>query len=260
MVLLFLTGAVALAIIVTAVALVVAQRVRTGKWAVPDRETFVWVKNRLMPGDRVPRVIYLNRDKTTITAGQRDDSHTNKSGLIGRHGLDKATLPGWRGSKRGWKSVVKCVEKQFAPFDVQIVTKRPEHPGYVMVLVGGRARDIGITKGHHFSGLAPYNADVVPDPIVFAFARQVRHKARTVCETIAMEVGHAYGLDHGYLCKDAMTYLQGCGKKSFVDKTVPCGEHKQRACNDGKPTQNSYRRLLDVLGEHIEVDAISGGA
>lgn len=232
---------------------------RTGKWTIPDRETFVWVQNRLMPGDSVPRVIYLNRDKTIITAAKRDDSHANKSGLIGRHGLDKATLPGWSGSKRGWKSVVKCVHKKFAPFNVRVVTERPEHPGYVMVLVGGHARDIGITKGHHVSGMAPYSGGVVPNPIVFAFARAARNRARAVCETIAMEVGHAYGLDHGYLCKDVMTYRQGCGRKSFVDRTVPCGEHTKRACNNGEPTQNSYRYLLDVLGERVEVDAISSG-
>ena len=238
----------------------VVERVRSGTWAIPDRETFVWVKDRLAPGQRVPRVIYLNRDETVITGANRDDSHTNRSGLLGRRAENKATLPGWKGSKKGWKSVVKCVEQQFKPFNVQVVTERPERPGYVMVLVGGYARDIGITEGHHFSGLAPYNGGVVPDPIVFAFAREVRNKARTVCETIAMEVGHAYGLDHSYLCKDAMTYLQGCGNKSFVDKTVPCGEHEKRACNNGQPTQNSYRYLMGVLGERVEVDAISGGA
>ena len=49
----------ALGIIAAAVALVVAQRVRTGKWALPDRETFVWVKNRIAPEEKLPRVIYL---------------------------------------------------------------------------------------------------------------------------------------------------------------------------------------------------------
>ena len=64
----------------------------------------------------------------------------------------------------------------------------------------------------------------------------------------AIRNAHAYGLDHGYLCKDTMTYLSGCGNKSFVDKDVRCGEKKARDCADGKPTQNSYRRLLSVLG------------
>ncbi len=63
-----------------------------------------------------------------------------------------------------------------------------------------------------------------------------------------MEIAHAYGLDHEYLCKDVMTYLRGCGSKSFVDAEAPCGESKKRHCEGGSPTQNSFKRLVDVLG------------
>jgi hypothetical protein len=96
--------------------------------------------------------------------------------------------------------------------------------------------------------MAPFNGGVIPRAVVFAFAAEVRHEVRATCETIAMEVAHAYGLDHEYLCKDVMTYLGGCGSKSFVDKAAPCGEKKRRPCHDGAATQNSYRRLLEVLG------------
>jgi hypothetical protein len=89
---------------------------------------------------------------------------------------------------------------------------------------------------------------VIPRAVVFAFAAGVNHNVRTICETIGMEVAHAYGLDHAYLCKDVMTYLPDCGTRSFVDKDAPCGEKKKRACHGGAPTQNSYRRLLEELG------------
>jgi hypothetical protein len=85
---------------------------------------------------------------------------------------------------------------------------------------------------------------------VFAFSGATGNDVEQTCETIAMEVGHSYGLDHEYLCKDVMTYLRGCGAKRFVDETVPCGEAKKRACETGGTTQNSYRHLLDVLGAH----------
>jgi len=83
---------------------------------------------------------------------------------------------------------------------------------------------------------------------VFGFSATSNNDVRSVCETIAMEVGHAYGLDHEYLCKDVMTYISGCGAKSFVDADAPCGEQKKRACEGGAKTQNSYRTLARVLG------------
>jgi hypothetical protein len=245
---LFLVTTVALAIVFAAVALVVIKRVRTGTWAMPTGQDIVWVRSRLGDEQQPPRIIYLNREPTVITAAKHDVSHANKSGLIERNDITEAKLPGFTGSKKTWRAIVKCVEKQFEPFDIRVVQERPAKPGYIMVLVGGRARDIGITEGHHVSGLAPFNSEVVPDPIVFAFAREVKNKSRIVCETIAMEVGHAYGLDHGYLCKDVMSYLTGCGSKSFVDKEVRCGEHKPRDCHGGAPTQNSYRLLTTVVG------------
>jgi hypothetical protein len=251
----FLIGALVAGAVAGAVVLVVARRMRTGEWGVPGQQDFVWVKQRLAPERAAPRVIYLNREPVALVPAPHDDSHANRSGLIEA----PVELPGWKGSAKGWASVVRCVEAMFAPYDVRVVTERPAERGYVMVLVGGRARDFGEQVGHHVSGLAPYNGDVVLDPIVFAFARETRHEPRAVCETIAMEVGHAYGLDHGYLCKDVMTYLPACGKRSFVDKDVRCGEHARRDCMNGKPTQNSHRHLLGVLGERPTVDAISGG-
>ena len=47
---------------------------------------------------------------------------------------------------------------------------------------------------------------------------------------------------------DVMTYLSGCGKKRFVRADVRCGENKRRDCDSGEATQNSHKRLLDVLG------------
>jgi hypothetical protein len=138
--------------------------------------------------------------------------------------------------------------KMFSPFDVVITDERPHDDKFLMVVIGGKPGDIGITDGHHVSGLAPFNGNVIPRAVVFGFSATVDNDPRAVCETIAMEVAHAYGLDHEYLCKDVMTYLRGCGQKTFVDADAPCGEAKKRNCEGGAATQNSYRRLIDVLG------------
>ena len=97
-------------------------------------------------------------------------------------------------------------------------------------------------------GLAPLGDGPIHDAVVFVFASTLKLKTQALCETAAQEIGHAYGLDHVMVCKDPMTYLTGCGAKTFQDVDAPCGERDARACADGGATQNSHQHLLDVLG------------
>ena len=227
--------------------LFVSKRMETGRWEMPEvRDVAPQITVPTAP-PRPPKVIVLEDEPVTLRPGP-DDSAAGVSGVIfAHHPQGPVTLPGWKGKKSSWKKVVACVQKLFAPFDVEVVETRPEGEEFILVAVGGRPKDIGFAD-KHVSGLAPFNGGVIPGAVVLAFAGQVRHHVRTTCETIGMEVAHAYGLDHSYLCKDVMTYLSGCGAKSFVDKDVPCGEKKKRMCTGGAPTQNSYRRLLAILG------------
>ncbi|HVK88961.1 MAG TPA: hypothetical protein VM513_32800 [Kofleriaceae bacterium] len=159
-----------------------------------------------------------------------------------------AKLSGWKGSDKAWKQVVTCVQKLFAPFDVKVVDARPTTgEDFVLVAVGGKPAELGVTD-QRVGGLAPFNGGVIGKPVVYAFASALNNDPKVTCETIGMEVAHAYGLDHGYLCSDVMTYLKPCGTKKFQDKDVRCGELEARDCEGGEPTQNSYRRLLQVLG------------
>jgi len=228
------------------IGLVVAMRVKSGEWQAVSVGDFV----EIVTPDAPPapsKIIYLNRDKVTIAPG-RDDAPRGVSSVVAAlHPKGPATLPGWKGSKRAWGQVVTCVRNLFAPFDVDVVEQRPPGDDFLMVAVGGRPRDLG-SKDRHVAGLAPFSGRVIHKAVVFGFAAQVGHDVNVVCETIGMEVAHAYGLDHAYLCKDVMTYLRGCKKRKFIDQDAPCGEKKKRACHGGAPTQNSYRRLLEVLG------------
>jgi len=228
----------------------VQMRMRTGTWKMPEVDDVIQVMKPATPPP-APKVIVLERGPVTLTPGT-DDAAANVSGVVlARHPEGPVSMPGWKGSKAGWSKLVACVRKQFAPFDVAVVEERPvDDDEYILVAVGGRPKTLGL-KDKHVTGLAPFNGEVIPRAVVFAFAAQVNHYVRTTCETIAMEVAHAYGLDHEYLCKDVMTYLGGCGAKSFVDKDAPCGEKKARECRGGAATQNSYRRLLGVLGPRV---------
>lgn len=227
------------------VAVMVSIRVETGEWRVPEKDDFVRVARRF--DNRPSKTIYLERKPVELTPGD-DDAASGTSSVL-KHAANKPVRTrGWAGGDAKWKRLVACSKKMFASFDVVVTDKRPSDSDFMMVVVGGKSADIGVTDSHHVSGLAPFNGSVIPRAVVFAFSASVNNDVRATCETLAMEVAHAYGLDHQYLCKDVMTYLRGCGAKSFVNADAPCGETKARTCEGGAQTQNSFRRLVEVLG------------
>lgn len=226
-------------------AVMVFVRVDSGEWRVPERDDFVRIARRF--DNRPSKTIYLERHSIELRPGD-DDAASGTSSVLSHAANKPVRTRGWSGGDAKWKSLVACTKKMFAPFDVHVTDVRPRDNDFLMVVVGGKSADIGVTDSHHVSGLAPFNGNVIPRAVVFAFSLSVNNDVRATCETLAMEVAHAYGLDHEYHCKDVMTYLRGCGTKSFVDADVPCGEGKQRACEGGASTQNSFRRLVGVLG------------
>jgi hypothetical protein len=227
------------------VAVAVSIRVESGKWRMPEKDDFVRIARRL--DHRPSKTIFLQRNSVDLTPGE-DDAAKGISSVLANSGNAAAKSKAWSGGDKKWKSLVTCVQKLFSPFDVVVTDTRPSDENFLMVVVGGKPTDIGIKDSHHVAGLAPFHGGVIPRAVVFAFSATSNNDVQQVCETIGMEVAHAYGLDHEYLCKDVMTYLPSCGKKTFVDKDAPCGEGKKRACEGGAPTQNSYQRLLSVLG------------
>ena len=232
---------------------VIAMRLRTGSWSLPDGDDLVHIARGSRTGPP-SRVIYLQREPLEIAYGD-DDARRNRSGIVSGT-RTSWKLPGFRGSASGWKAIVGCVRQQFAPFDLEVTDVRPERGDYILVAVGGKPRDIGLTR-RNVGGLAPFSGEAIPNAVVFAFAQTLGNRSRVICETIAMEVGHAYGLDHEYLCKDVMTYLSGCGNKSFVDADAPCGEKKRRPCAPGGAvTQNSYRHLASTVGRRAMNDTV----
>jgi hypothetical protein len=226
-------------------AVIVSVRVEEGAWRVPDKQDFVRIARRF--DSKPSKVIYMERRAVELRPGD-DYAAGGVSSVVANAGNKLVKTRGFTGGNAKWKSIMTCVKKMFAPFDVTVTDQRPSHDDFMMVVVGGKPADIGVGGGHHVSGLAPFNGHAIPRAVVFAFAAAMQNEPRAVCETVAMEVAHAYGLDHAYLCKDVMTYLRGCGPKSFVDADVPCGESKTRTCEGGAKTQNSYRRLVEVLG------------
>ena len=220
----------------------------TGHWQVPTyRDVGELARVLVRTTKPAPKVVYLHRGPIQLTGGTFDDATNNISSTVGRRGVDSVQLRGYRGSDAQWKRIVSCVRETFHPFDIEFVDERPTDDEYIMVALGRHPRDIGYGD-HHVGGLSPFNGSVVHRAIVFAFTDSLQNKRRAICNTIAEEVGHAYGLDHTYECSDVMTYLPDCGPKYFRDRDMRCGEHEPRQCANDEPTQNTYRALADLVG------------
>ena len=48
-----------------------------------------------------------------------------------------------------------------------------------------------------------------------------------------------------------MTYLSGCGDKTYQDGDYPCGEYSPRSCECGGQTQNSYQYIMGLFGPAV---------
>lgn len=231
-----------------------------------DFEVTLPAKNRL------PRTIYLNREGARLTGGT-DDSARNVSVIVQNAGRSEVAIPPFAGTPQRWRQIVSCVRELFDAYDVAVVDQRPvDGVPFVMAVIGGTgalleggapAPTEGAAHDDHehgidfarVSGLAPYNEKLVPDAVVLVFSATLRERALDTCETAAMEIAHAFGLDHARHCGDLMSYLPRCGRRSFRDEDLRCGELEDRDCRSDRPTQNAHRHLLEIFGPKRTPDA-----
>lgn len=204
------------------------------------------VEPRLMrtrPGANAVKV-YLNGEGGNLQGGW-DNSAENTSALVRGHGFDELDVPAYSGGSKRWRQTIACVRNKLGDFNIEIVTDRPTKGEYIMAMIGGRPDLLGYPRG--VSGIAPYSGNVIPQAVVFVFERGMRSDVEGTCTSTVHEVGHALGLEHEYLCEDPMSYLSGCGEKTFQDVNAWCGEYEGRECDNGGK-QNTYRHLADTVG------------
>lgn len=180
-------------------------------------------------------------------------AHADVTVFLERHGHithEGVRIPAFGGGDRTWHAIVACVREQYAPFAVDIVDSLPEHGPFITAVIGGRASQLGLDDDKT-NGVGPYSGEVLDDAVVHVFS-QVGTGERDVenlCATAAHEVGHALGLEHEFYCGDVMSYfLDRCGPRRFIDVDAPCGEDSPQGCATGEDTQNSYRRLGQLVG------------
>ncbi len=192
-----------------------------------------------------PLKVFLNRNGGTYSPGQ-DDSRTNRS-IVPR---STSQIPAWTFGDTKWEQLKACVTDQFARFNVQIVdVEPPSNERYVEHVVGGRPQNVGLPNG--VGGVAPidnFNCRVIDIAINYTFSEVYGGNVQSICETAAQEIAHSFSLDHELHCPDPMTYLGGCGAKTFKDLNAQCGEYQPRACNCNRAAQNSVQIMIEKLG------------
>jgi uncharacterized protein (TIGR03382 family) len=212
----------------------------------PELEALDEEQSLLDNGDTIAfagDIIYMNRVGGTYTPGNNNSS-TNRSSVPNT----TSVIPPWNVSEAGWNEVMTCVAAQFAPFDITVTDVDPGDTPHWESVVAGSPGDLGFPNG--VGGVSPFTSDcsVIQRSVVYTFAEVFGNNYRVICEVVAQEVAHSFGLDHQFLCEDPMTYLGGCGAKTFQNIDAQCGEDQPRTCACGQATQNSVTMLTQRIG------------
>ena len=199
----------------------------------------------------VSKTIFLNKSGVTLQPGN-NDSRTNRSTLA----QQATTIPAWNATPAVWTATVTCMKDMFAAYDVVVTDVDPGQAPHVEAVFGGTPGLLGMENG--VAGVSPFtqNCAIIENAIVFTFTSVLpQTDSRLICEIMAQEVAHAYGLDHELLAQDPMTYLDYNGNRSFQNQTASCGEDVTRPCGINgstcRPNQNSVTLLTERLGKKV---------
>ena len=201
-----------------------------------------------LPAQRAggPHIIFLNRcvGGISIDAGWPDDNTVNRSGILN----GTTQFPEYPFGDGSWNQVVVEAQEIFAPFNVLITDVDPSPMPHDEALVCGSGALAGFSGA---GGVSPFTCEVIPAPITFTFPESLGDDPRNIAEVIAQEAAHAWGLEHEFKCEDPMSYLYGCGEKSFQDGDYQCGEYEGRACECGGATQNAFAAITELFGSAV---------
>jgi hypothetical protein len=158
----------------------------------------------------------------------------------------------WDIDDETWDETVDCVKDLYARFDVTVTDLDPGNVPHIEAVFGGHPFDVGLPE--NVAGVSPFRTDcgTIENSVVFTFTDVLPDDARLMCEVMAQEIAHSYGLDHEMLASDPMTYLDYDGERTFQDVMAPCGEFGNRVCGiEGsvcRQRQNSVQLLESRLG------------
>lgn len=190
-------------------------------------------------------IIYLHRCDVggcPVLAGTEDDSRTHTSSIA----QGDRTIGEFTRSQEVWTAMVACVKATYAAFDITVTDVDPGNVPHFEEIIGGHPQDLR-NDIPDAGGVAPFNCDEIPNGISFTFDVWGPN-ADLLCWTVAQETAHTFGLEHEYLVKDPMTYIQGDLPKRFQWSDAQCGTGGPAACQCSAGTQNSYKHIFDLFG------------
>jgi MYXO-CTERM domain-containing protein len=205
-----------------------------------------WRTQHAAAGPPSSRIIFLRRcpeGGCTVRFGPDDDSRSDISQLAdGTRTISKFT----RGDAV-WSSVVECVKRTYRVFDIEVTDVDPGNVPHYEHIVGGRPSDLHPDLGSNVGGVSPFTCGEIPNAITYTFDVW-GPEPDTICDVVAQETAHAFGLEHELNEKDPMTYLQGPSPKRFQADPANCGEDFVRDCECGNVNQTSYQHIVDLFG------------
>ncbi|MBA2544621.1 MAG: hypothetical protein H0V17_33570, partial [Deltaproteobacteria bacterium] len=199
------------------------------------------------------RVIYLNRTGALLVPGD-NDSREDRSTIVS----EPVFITPWDIDAEMWDDTVSCIRDMYAQFDVTITDQDPGSTPHIEAVFGGHPNDVGLPD--EVAGVSPFTTDcsTVENSIVFTFTDVLPDDSQLMCEIMAQEIAHSYGLDHQLTPEDPMTYLDYDGNREFQNEMATCGEFESRdcgingsVCRDG---QNSVAVLTSRLGRRDAED------
>ena len=212
---------------------------------VPVRADAAVSKTGFAPG-YAPLPIFLNPRGGTYKGGS-DDANANLSSVVASTGRAEVSIPAWGGDVASWNALVACVQAEFGDFNVSVSDVEPSTGPYIEAVIGGTGVELGMAG---YAGVAPIDTGackLIDRAVVFVFEQKLTD-VRSACEATVAQIGHAMTLDHTYDCTDPMSYLGGCGERSFQDSGLACGELAERPCVCERARQNSVEILTAQLG------------
>lgn len=198
------------------------------------------------------QIIYINPciggcTFTSVIAGE-DNSILNTTSLIDTSTLMSTTanITEFQGTTQIFNQVKLCLAEKFLPFDVMVTDVDPGMVPHTELVVSGSPEELGLPMAT--GGIAPFNCGYMNNVPVFVFANIYGGNVEEICHIGAQKVANSYGIEHHYYCPDIMTFVSGCGAKSFVDFDAQCGEFSPRNCDCGGATQNSFQMMNGFFG------------
>jgi hypothetical protein len=195
-------------------------------------------------------LLYVNRcaGGCSLKAGA-DDAVQRKSSILNQD----STIPPFPYDDAAFADTVTCVRSVLAPYDVNVVTVDPGALPRREVILAGSSSDVEVAPG--VLGTAPWaNGTPIGNVIAFALAEEIGDSVDRLCWITAQQFGTLYGLDHEYHCPEIMSYLTGCGTKTFTNIVAACGEFASRACaTSGSPSTQNAAARLSIMPGHADV-------